>query len=79
MVAPQLLVLLKVIPFVSVSNLLLWFWAMLLVYRATEVTHGLSWRKSALATLAAPALLLLLTVGGVIILSVFSIIAGGAA
>lgn len=59
-VAPQLLGVLTVIPFVSVSAILLLFWALLITYRAVEITHDLSWQRSALAVLAAPVLLILI-------------------
>ena len=59
-VAPQVLGVLTIIPFVSVSGLLLAFWALLITYRAVEITHDLSWQRSALAALAAPLLLILL-------------------
>ena len=60
-VAPYVLGLLTVIPFVSVSGLLLAVWSILIVYRATEVTHDLSWQRSAVAALAAPVLLIVLS------------------
>ena len=60
-VAPQILGVLTVIPFVSVSGLLLGTWALLIAYRAVEVTHDLSWQRSALAVLAAPAVLVLIS------------------
>ena len=77
MVAPQMFVLLKVIPFVSVSSLLLWVWGLLIVYRAVEVTHDLSWGKAAGAAVAAPALLLLLFLAGAALFGVFAAITGG--
>ncbi len=42
--APQVLGLLTLIPFVSVSRLLLGVWGLLIVYRGIEVTHDLAWR-----------------------------------
>lgn len=59
--APFVLGILTVIPFVSVSALLLAVWSMLIVYRAIEITHDLEWQRAALATLAAPALLIALS------------------
>jgi hypothetical protein len=58
--APHVLGVLTIVPFVSVSGLLLAFWALLITYRAVEITHDLSWQRSALAVLAAPILLLLI-------------------
>lgn len=79
MVAPQAFVLLKVIPFVSVSTLMLSVWALLIVYRAIEVAHDLSWTKSAGAALATPALVLLLLMMGATAFAVVAAIAGGIA
>ncbi len=79
MVAPQIFVLLEIVPFASVSMLLLWVWATLIVYRATEVSHGLGWRKSAAVAATAPALLLLLAFGAVTLIAIVGAIAGGAA
>lgn len=58
--APYVLGLLTMIPFVSVSGLLLGVWSLLIVYRAVEITHDLSWQRAAIATLATPVVLLLL-------------------
>jgi hypothetical protein len=52
--APYVLGVLTIVPFVSVSALLLAVWSLLIVYRAVEVTHDLSWQRSALAVLAVP-------------------------
>ncbi|MCC6454921.1 MAG: YIP1 family protein [Caldilineaceae bacterium] len=60
-VAPQILGVLTIIPLVSVSGILLAFWALLITYRAVEITHDLSWQRSALAVLAAPILLILIS------------------
>jgi hypothetical protein len=60
-VAPQILGVLTLIPLVSVSGILLAFWALLIAYRAVEITHDLSWQRSALAVLAAPILLILVS------------------
>jgi hypothetical protein len=59
--APQVLGVLTVVPFVSVSGLLLGVWTLLIAYRAVEVAHDLPWQRAALATLAAPGLLILLS------------------
>ena len=79
MVAPQIFVLLEVMPFVSVSAVLVSVWAVLIVYRAVEVTHDLSWRKAAGAALATPALLFLLVMAGVTAFAVLAAIVGGMA
>ena len=63
-VAPQIFVFLKIIPFVSISNLLLLTWSVLIAYRALEVAHELPWRR-AVVTVLAPPLLLVLIVGAV--------------
>lgn len=59
--APYVLGLLTIIPFVSVSGLLLAVWSILIVYRAIEVTHDLDWQRAAVAALAAPVLLVALS------------------
>jgi len=78
MVAPQIFVLLEIVPFASVSTLLLWVWALLIVYRAIEVAHGLSWEKSAGAVLAAPAALILLMLAGMTVIAAVAAFTGGA-
>ncbi len=59
--APYLLALLTVIPFVAVSRLLLAVWGVLILYRAVQVTHDLSWQRALLATAAALLFLAVLT------------------
>lgn len=60
MVAPHALSLLTVIPFVSVSNLLLLTWSLLIVYRAVEVAHGLPWQRAIWVALAPIGLLMII-------------------
>ena len=60
MSAAYVLGLLTIIPFVSVSVVLLGVWSLLIVYRAVEITHDLSWQRAAVATLAAPLLLIVI-------------------
>jgi hypothetical protein len=62
MVAPQALLLFRVIPFVSVSGALLFVWSLLVAYRAMEVAHQLPWRRAAWATVI-PALVILVLAG----------------
>jgi hypothetical protein len=78
-VAPQIFVLLEVIPFASVSFMLVSAWALLIVYRAIEVAHELPWLRAAAAALATPALLVLLVLFGLTTLAVLSVIVGGVA
>ena len=61
MAAPFLLYLFSVIPAVDVGGPLLAVWATLIVYRALEVAHDLSWQKAAVAA-AVPLLLMLVLV-----------------
>ena len=75
--APLLLGVLTVIPFVSVSALLLAVWSLLIVYRAIEITHDLSWQRAAVAAMAAPLLLILLSFFVAAITSAFLVIGGG--
>ncbi|MEX1020640.1 MAG: YIP1 family protein [Litorilinea sp.] len=77
-VAPQALLILTLIPFVSVAWPLLAVWALLIAFRGLEVAHDLSWQRSVLAALAAPALLAVLAIGTLMIMS-FSIMIGGIA
>ena len=58
--APSVLLLLSVVPFVSVSSLLLLVWPLLIIYRAIEVAHDLSWQRSAIVACAPLVLLVLL-------------------
>ncbi|MEZ4727527.1 MAG: YIP1 family protein [Caldilineaceae bacterium] len=59
MVAPQVLRFAEIVPFATVSQLLLSVWALLILYRAVEVAHDLSWQRALLAAVT-PWLLLLL-------------------
>ncbi|HXF63222.1 MAG TPA: YIP1 family protein [Caldilineaceae bacterium] len=59
--APHLLLLLTLVPFVAVSRLLLAVWALLIAYRAVEIAHDLPWQRAAIAVLAGPAALALLS------------------
>lgn len=74
--APQLLGVLKVVPFVSVSGVLLGVWALLIAYRAVAITHDLPWQRAALAALAAPLVLLVLAFGIAAIIGL-ALLAGG--
>jgi hypothetical protein len=51
MVAPQVLLVFSVIPFVTVSSLLLSAWGMLIGYRAVQTTHQLNWARAAIVTI----------------------------
>ncbi len=79
MAAPQIFLLLHVVPFVSVSGVLLWVWSMLIVYRAVQVSHDLPWRRAAVATLAASALLLILAAATGGLAGLILAVIGGAA
>lgn len=60
MVAPQVLLVLSMIPFVAVSDLLLSAWGLLIGYRAVQTTHELSWGRAAIVTIVPYILALLL-------------------
>lgn len=62
-VAPQALLLFRVIPFVSVSGVLLFVWSLLIAYRAMEVAHQLPWKRAVWAAVI-PALVILVLAGG---------------
>jgi hypothetical protein len=66
-VAPNALLLLTAIPFVTVSTLLLNTWGALILYRAVEVAHDLSWQRASLVAIApfAITILLLLTLSAI--------------
>lgn len=50
-VAPQVLLLLTFIPFVTVGSALLTVWGLLIIYRGLEVAHELPWEKAVVAAL----------------------------
>lgn len=78
MVAPHALSLLTVIPFVSVGNLLLTTWSLLIVYRAAEVTHELPWQRAIWVALAPLGFMLLLAIIASFLIGVgISILIGG--
>ncbi len=77
MVAPYALSLLTVIPFVSVNNLLLTTWSLLIVYRAAEVTHELPWQRAIWVALTPIGLLVILALLLSLLVSI-GIFAGGA-
>lgn len=63
MVAPQLLALLEIIPFVAVSQLLLLTWSVLILYRAVEVAHNnLPWQRAVVVAVA-PVVVMALLLG----------------
>ena len=72
MIAPQTLLLLRVVPFVSISGTLLFVWSLLVAYRALEVAHELPWKQAAWATLIPAILTAVLTAG-------FGLLAGASA
>jgi hypothetical protein len=78
--APHLLLLLTVVPFVSVSGLLLSVWGIVIVYRAVEVAHDLPWTKAAAVAIATAAILFLLAlvVGGLVGVFGALVVGGGA-
>jgi hypothetical protein len=78
MVAPNVLLLLTAVPFVSVSALLLSAWGLLILYRAVEVAHNLPWPKALLAA-AAPLILLILLLVLAGLLAGFGLWIGGMA
>lgn len=50
-VAPQVLLLTQIVPFVSVSSILLFGWGLIIAYRALEVAHELPWQRAVWAAL----------------------------
>ena len=79
MVAPHVLSLLTVVPFVSVGNLLLTTWSLLIVYRAAEVTHDLPWQRAIWVALAPLGFMLLVAIVASFLISAgIGIFLGGA-
>lgn len=77
MVAPQVLRLVHIVPFTTVSNLLLTTWALLVLYRAVAVAHELPWQRAVVAALAPViAVIFLAGVAGTL-LGLFLILGGG--
>ena len=58
MAAPQVLLLLTIVPFVTVSGALLAVWGALIAYRGIQVAHDLPWQRAAWATVIAYAVIL---------------------
>jgi hypothetical protein len=80
MVAPHALSLLAFIPFVSVSRLLLITWSVLIIYRATEVTHQLPWQRAVWVALAPIGFLVLIAIVVSVVISLgVSLFLGGPA
>jgi hypothetical protein len=78
MVAPQILLMLQILPFVAVSGLLLAVWSLLILYRAVEVTHELPWQRAALVAALPYALLVILSVLGAGLAGLAITMGGGA-
>lgn len=78
MVAPQVLLTLQILPFVSVSSLLIAVWSMLILYRAVEVAHNLPWRQAAVTAATPYALLVLLLAAGGMLAGLALVMGGGA-
>ncbi len=67
--APSMLLLITAFPFVTMNPLLPTFWAMLILYRAAQTAHGLSWKTAAVTTVITVALLLVLAAAATVGLS----------
>jgi hypothetical protein len=76
MAAPQILLLLSIVPFAAVSGALLSVWGLLIGYRAVQTTHDLSWGRAALVTLV-PYLVALVLVPVLATAFVLGLTAGG--
>ena len=77
LVAPNVLLLLTIVPFVNVSALLILVWSLLIVYRALQIAHDLSWQRAAGAALLTPILVLVATATMVSAMVVFLAWIGG--
>ncbi len=78
MAAPAALRVLSIVPFVSVSGLLILVWSVLILFRALEVAHDLPWRRAAVTALV-PVILLLVVLGVVETVLITLIATGGVA
>lgn len=76
--APYVLGVLTIIPFVSVSSLLLAVWSLLIIYRAVEITHDLPWQRAAFAVMAAPVALIIISFFFAAAISAIFALGGGA-
>ncbi len=77
MVAPQTFLLFDVVPFVTVSAVMIGVWSLLIFYRALQIAHDLPWQKAVWAAVLPPAMLFVL-IGGVITLAAIVVSWGGA-
>ena len=77
MVAPQAFLLFEVVPFVTVSAVLIGVWSLLIFYRAMQIAHDLPWQKAVWAAVLPPAMLFVL-IGGTITLVAIVVSWGGA-
>ena len=80
MAAPRILLLTTALPFVSVGAMLPLVWSLLIVYRALEISHELSWQRAGLVTLILVAgfVLLLALTGGALAAGLSLWLGGGA-
>ena len=80
MAVPRILLVTTVLPFVSIGATLPLVWSLLIVYRALQISHGLSWQRAALATviLTLGFGFLMLLAGGAVALSLPLFLGGGA-
>ncbi len=76
MAAPQVLLVLSIIPFAGASSLLLSVWALLIGYRAVQATHHLSWARAAIVVLV-PYLVALLALPILALAFALGLAAGG--
>ncbi len=80
MAVPRILLVATILPFVSIGATLPLVWSLLIVYRALEISHGLSWQRAALSTviLTLGFGFLMLLAGGAVALSLPLFLGGGA-
>jgi hypothetical protein len=71
LVAPELFLLFEVVPFASVSGVMIGVWSLLIAYRALQIAHELSWQKAAWAALLPPAILAVVLGGLTTLMAVF--------
>ncbi len=76
-VAPQILLVFEIVPFATVSGVLIGVWSLLIAYRALQIAHDLPWQKAAWAALL-PLAILAVVLGGLTTLIAIFVSMGGA-
>ncbi len=76
-VAPQIFLLFEIVPFATVSGVMIGVWSLLIAYRALQIAHELPWQKAAWAA-SLPPVILAVVFGGLTTLIAIFVSMGGA-